>query len=97
MLSCGLAYSTNLQTVDILQELEDRLRLLAALLGDMLSKARARAESGRSWAGMFDSRAVASMNGGGGYNRTGVSPAKRPRLVDGAKQELQQCALLRPP
>lgn len=72
--------------------MEERLRLLAAFLGDTLSRARSRADSGRSWGGMVDSRGGAAMNGG-----TTPSPAKRPRLQDGARQELQRSGPLRAP
>lgn len=67
------------------QEVEERLRLLAAFLGDTLSRARTRADSGRGWGGLFDSR-------GGGARAGGVtpSPAKRPRVQDSVRQELQR-------
>jgi hypothetical protein len=67
------------------QEVEDRLRLLAAFLGDVLGRARARADSGRGWSALFDAR------GGGGGRSGGLPAAKRPRVEEAAKQELQRC------
>lgn len=69
------------------QEVEDRLRLLAAFLGDVLGRARARADSGRGWSALFDAR-------GGGGRSGGLPAAKRPRVEEAAKQELQRCVQL---
>lgn len=69
--------------VSALQEVEDRLRLLSAFLGDVLSRARARADSGRGWSSLFDQQRSGQ--------RGGAQPAsKRPRVEEAAKQELQR-------
>lgn len=64
------------------QEVEDRLRLLAAFLGDVLARARVRADSGRGWSSLFDARS--------GSGRGGQPAAKRARVEEAAKQELQR-------
>lgn len=70
------------------QEVEDRLRLLSAFLGDVLARARSRADAGRGWSGLFDGR------GGGGRGASGQPAAKRPRVEEAAKQELARCGAL---